>query len=50
MLTTLSSLDDNLSGIYRKKNAKDAWAEKKLNQYAILLELKIINFLGMQRM
>ena len=33
-----------------KENAKDAWTEKKLNQYAILLDLKIINYLGMQRM
>ena len=30
MLTTLPSLDDNLSGIYTNKNAKDAWTEKKI--------------------
>ena len=43
MSTSLSSLADNLSEIY-KKNAKDARKEKKSNQYAILLSLKIIHY------
>ena len=42
MSTKLSELVDNLSEIY-KKNAKDVRKEKKSNQYAILLGLKIIN-------
>ena len=28
-----------------KRNAKDAWKEKKSNQYAILLGLKIMNYI-----
>ena len=43
MLTSLSSLVDNLSEIYKKKNVKDARKEEKSNQYAILLAFKIIN-------
>ena len=42
MSTKLSELVDNLSEIYRK-HAKDMRKEKKSNQYAILLGLKIIN-------
>ena len=40
--TSLSSLVDNLSEIY-KKNVKDARKEEKSNQYLILLDLKIKN-------
>ena len=42
MSTSLSSLVDKLFEIC-KKNAKDVRKEKKSNQYAILLGLKIIN-------
>ena len=42
MPTSLSSLVDNLSEIY-KKISKDARKEEKPNQYAILSVLKIIN-------
>ena len=42
MSTSLLSLVDNLPEIY-KKNAKDVKKEEKSNQYAILLDLKIIN-------
>ena len=41
MSTSLSSLVDNLSKIYRK-NTKER--KEKSNQYAILLHLKIINY------
>ena len=45
MSTSLSSLVDNLSEIYKKKReAKDAMKKEKLNQYTILLGLKIKNY------
>ena len=48
MLTSLSSLVDNLCEICtkkkKKKNAKDARKKEKSNQYAISLGLKIINY------
>ena len=42
MSTSLSSLIDNLSEIY-KKNVKNVRKEEKSNQYAILLGSKITN-------
>ena len=42
MSTSLSSLVDNLSEIYKKK-VKNARKEKKVHQNADLLVLKIIN-------
>ena len=42
MSTSLSSLVNNLSEIYRK-TVKDAGKNKKSNQYAIFLGLKIMN-------
>ena len=46
MLTSLSTLVDNLCEICtkKKKNAKDARKKEKSNQYAISLGLKIINY------
>ena len=41
---SLSDLVNNLSQIYKKKNTKDAKKEEKSNLYAILLGLKIINY------
>ena len=43
MSTWLSSFVDNLSEIHKKKNAKYAKKEEILNQYAILLDLRITN-------
>ena len=42
MSTSLSSLLDNLSEIY-KKECKGCKEREKLNQHVILLELKMIN-------
>ena len=45
MSTSLSSLVDNLSEIYKKECKRWKERKKKLNQYAILLELKITNYI-----
>ena len=45
MPTSLSSLVDNLSEIYKKECKRWKERKKKLNQYAILLELKITNYI-----
>ena len=45
MSTSLSSLADTFSEIYNKKFKECIERKKKLNQYAILLDLKIINYL-----
>ena len=43
MSTSLSSLADNLSEIYKKRMQGSRGKKKKSNQYAILKGLKIIN-------